>query len=380
MHYSQLGAVAALAAIGQAFLLPPTITPADNDIIKTLPVDAAVAADGRLVSIVCPGCPVEVTNLEGLTKSAAARVDSQLRFNFSIEHGDADHLLLNGVQLYPIDPSVMALTYSLTADQLVKTPEGNWNYAASPRLGYSLSISSPELSPDQQLGLISIRLEIEQLGQTFMSGFPIIEVKLLETPSRKLMIGDVAIKEKTPTEAGQECTSIICKWKAIIAAKVSQLKASHGCGGSRAKHGSTASSVAQSDTPAALVKGGPMKPAKPNHHGHHGGHRAHRHRHRHSGFARFLRSLVFHVFIPIMIGVVVGIMASLVGMVVGHIAIFIWRMLFRRGERASCRTVQHEESIGKDDEDSKSLLGHDNPPPVYEEAPAYEDAVVDEKA
>jgi len=320
--------------------------------------------------------------LEGLTKSAAGRVDSQLRFNFSIEHGDVDHLMLNGVQLYPIDPAVMALTYSLTADQLVKTPEGNWNYAASPRLGYSLSISSPELSPDQQLGLISIRLEIEQLGRTFMSGFPVIEVKLLETPSRKLMIGDVAIKEQTPTEAGQECTSIICKWKAIIAAKISQLKASHGCGGSRAKHESTASSVAESSSPAALVKGGPMKPVKPNHHGHHGGHRAHRHRHRHrhSGFARFLRGLVFHVFIPIMIGVVVGIMASLVGMVVGHIAIFIWRMLFRRGERAPCRRVQHEESLGKDDENSKSLLGHDNPPPVYEEAPAYEDAVVDEKA
>jgi hypothetical protein len=193
------------------------------------------------------------------------------------------------------------------------------------------------------------------------------------------MIGDVAVKEaQTPSEAGQECTSFLCKWRAIVAAKIAKLKGSKGCGGSRAKQES-ATAIADS-APAPIVKGGPMKPVKPNYHSLHGAHRVHRHRHRHGGFARFLRSIVFHVFIPIMIGVVVGIMASLVGMIVGHIAIFIWRMLFRRGERGSCRRVQHEESISKDDEDSKSLLGHDNPPPVYEEAPAYEDAVVDEKA
>lgn len=380
MHLSQLGAAAAIAAVGQAFLLPPTIAPADNDIIKTLPVDAAISADGRVIQIACPGCPVEITNLEGMVKSAVGTVDSQLRFNFSIEHGDVDQLLLNGLQLYPIDPSVLALGASLTADQLVKTPAGSWNYASSPRLGYSMSVSSPELSPDQQLGLISVKIQIQQLGQTFMNGFPTMEVKLLETPSRKLMIGDVAIKAaQAPTEAGQECTSILCKWRAIVAAKLAQLKASKGCGGARPKHEITAAPGGISSHPASIVKDGPMIHVKP-HHGHHGGHRAHRHRHRHGGFARFLRGIVFHVFVPIMIGIVVGIMASLVGMVVGHIAIFIWRMLFRRGERASCRRIRHEESISKDDEDSKSLLGHDNPPPVYEEAPAYEDAVVEEKA
>ena len=375
MHFSQLGAVVALAAISQAFLLPPTVSPADSDIIKTLPVDAAIAADGRVISIVCPGCPIEVTNLEGVSKAAVASVDSQLRFNFSIEHGDVDHLLFNGVQLYPLDPSLLALAESLTVDQLIKTPEGNWIYAASPRLGYSLSISSPELSPDQQLGPVFVRLQIQQLGRTFMNGFPSVEVKLLETPSQKLMIGEVAMEKQPATETGQECTSIICKWKAIIAAKIAQIKSSKGCGGKRPTH-EIAGVPTEGGIHSHPATGGPVTHVKP-HHGHNGGHR---HRHRRGGFIRFLRGIVFHVFVPIMIGIMVGITASLVGMVVGHIAIFVWRMLFRRGERGSCRRVQHEESQSKDDEDAKSLLGHDNPPPVYEKTLAYEDTVVDEKA
>lgn len=382
MYFSQLGAVAALAAVGHTFLIPPSITPTDNEVIKTLPFDAQAVVDGRLISIVCPGCPVDVTNLEGVTKSATSRVDSKLLFNFSIEQSDADHLILNGFQLYPVDPSSQSFMEPLTADQLVETSEGNWNYAATPKLGYALSIQHPE-TPNGELGLVALRLEIIELGRTFMTGFPIIDVKLLETTSGKLMIGDVAVKEAEAAspESDQECTTIVCKWRAIIAAKIAKFKGmkGKGCGGkARPKHGSS------STTPT--IKGGPITHVKPINHGHprpaHGAHWTHRHHrhHRHGGFARVLRGIVFHVFIPIMIGVVVGIMASIVGMVVGHIAIFIWRMLFRRGQRLEYHRFQHVESMSQDDEDSKSLLRHDNPPPEYEEAPAYEDAVVDEKA
>ena len=110
---------------------------------------------------------------------------------------------------------------------------------------------------------------------------------------------------------------------------------------------------------------GPGAHGRPHHHGH--GHR------RHGGFARFMRSVVFHILIPILLGVAMGIAASLVGMMVGHLAIFLWRALFRRNQHSEYQKVEQTEAAeGKGD--SEALLA----PPVYEEAPAYEDAV-DEK-
>lgn len=372
MRVSQLGVVAALGAVGQAFLMPPTITPADNEIVKALPFEAELPADGRGIVVKCPGCPVDITNLEGQTKAAASRGDSVLLFNFSISHGDQDQLMLNDFPLYPLDTTPQRLDHPLTADQLVETSDGHWNYAASPKLGYSVGVQPLAFLDNEQIGLTTLRLQVMQLGQAFIIGFPTVEIKLLETPSGKLLIGDIDIingPENISDDQGEECTTIICRWRAIVADKILKLKGLKGCGGRRRPH-----------------QGSTMEPAKPIHHGHprpaHGTHRPHHHHHRHGGFALVLRAIVFHVFIPIMVGVVVGIMASIVGMVVGHIAIFIWRMLFRRGQRATYHRVQLEKTSAHndEDEDSKSLLGHDNPPPVYEEAPAYADAVVDEKA
>jgi len=377
MHFSQLGAVAALAAIGQAFLLPPTISKEDSEIVNTLPFDTETPIDGRLVAIECPGCPVYITNIEGQTKAASGRVDSLLRFNFSLEHGDRDQLKLNGVQLYPLDPESISWVEPLTADQLVKTSDGTWAYAATPMLGYEFSAEHLKSSDKDQMDLVAVRIQIVEIDGDFISGFPYINLRLLETPSGKLMIGDVAITDANvspskPADGNQECTTLLCKWRAIIADKMSKLK---GCGGKRPQQGTGNGALIKGTRPKPIPGHARPRPA-------HGSHRHHgHHRHRHGGFARsfakVLRNIVFHVFIPIVIGVFVGITASLVGMVVGHIAIFIWRTLFRRGQRGQYQRVQAEESEAKDDEDSKSLLGHDNPPPVYEDAPAYEEAVVE---
>jgi uncharacterized membrane protein YdjX (TVP38/TMEM64 family) len=80
-----------------------------------------------------------------------------------------------------------------------------------------------------------------------------------------------------------------------------------------------------------------------------------------------------------MIGVVVGVTTSLIGMVVGHLIVFFWRILFRRGQRGQYRKVQQEEAADEGDK-TKSFVEHRGPPPTYEEAPAYEEAVISEKA
>ena len=79
---------------------------------------------------------------------------------------------------------------------------------------------------------------------------------------------------------------------------------------------------------------------------------------------------------PILIGVALGITASLVGMVVGHTAIFFWRLFFRRGERGQYCRVKQEEAAEETDEESKTFLDNQGPPPVYEDAAI----VVDEKS
>lgn len=372
MRLTQLGAATALVAASQAFLLPPAITSTDNDIINTLPFEDAVNIKDRIVEIDCPGCPVRVTDIEGNIHSA--HPENVLRLNFSLSLKDNDQLFMNDVQIYPIDPRSASFMEPLTADQLVKSPAGTWEYAASPKLGYALAISHPATSSNnEQLDLVDVKIEILQVDNQLVNLVDAVVMKLLETPSGKLMIGDVQIIPipsqrpiSKPTDGNQECTTMICKWRAIIADKFSKIK---GCAG-KARPGAHGSK-----------HGSGIRP-----HGHgrprpHGPHRPHRHHHRHGGFARFLRSIVLHVFIPIMIGVVVGVTTSLIGMVVGHLIIFLWRVLFRRGQRGQYRRVQQEETLVKDEDDeTRSFLNQQGPPPTYEEAPAYEEAVIDEKA
>lgn len=351
MRFTQAGAAAALFGLSSAFLLPPTISEADKDIITTLPFEDAVDIGTRVMEINCPGCPV-VPEIEG--NNHLQQPPSILKMNFTISHESTDQLLLNGLPIYPIDPLSEAFMTPLTAPLVAKTMENTWEQVSTPMLGYSLSVRHPVVySSQDQLDLVAIHLEIKIVGDKFVSGLPSVEIKLLETPSGQLMIGDASITQpkselEKPTDDGQECTTILCKWRAIVADRLSKLK---GCG-SKAR-------------PEPKVFSSHKKP----HHGHHGRpgpHRPFRHHHRHGSFARFLKGIVLHVFIPVLIGIMVGITASLVGMIAGHIVIFVWRTVFRRGQKQHCIKVKSQAS--KEEEETQSFLGHQGPPPEYDEA------------
>jgi hypothetical protein len=364
MRLAQLGAATALVAVSQAFLLPPTITSADKNIIKALPFKDAVSIKDRVLDVDCPGCPVSVADIEGKIHSVQGESILRLQFSLSLIN-DLDHLLLNGHQIYPIDLRSNIVMQPLEADQLVKSPADTWEYAASPELGYSISIRHPEVSNNERLGLIEIHIEIIEVDDKFVNGIPSVDVKLLETTTGKLMIADAEVAtvrspSSKPTDDSQECTSTICKWRAIIAHKLSKIS---GCAGKAhpGAHGT-----------------GEASAVRPHGHGRPRPHHPHRHHHRHGGLGRFLRNIVLRVLIPIMVGVVVGVTTSLVGMVVGHLIIFIWRVLFRRGQRGQYHRVQQEVDVA--DDDNKILFKPQGPPPSYEEAPAYEVAVADEKA
>jgi hypothetical protein len=359
MLFRQLGALAALVRLASAFLLPPAISEADTDIIKTLPFEDAIAMDGRVMEVSCPGCPV-VTDIEG--KMHVTETDSVLKLNFSISHDGVDQLLLNGLPIYPINPSAASFMEPLTASQMVKAEDNTWQYASTPVLGYSISVRRPVSSEQDHLDLVSVHLEIVEVADKFLSGIPTVDLKLLQTPSGQLMIGDAEIvAPSSPSSApAQECTTILCKWRAIIADRLAQMKGWKGCGGE--------------SRPATTATEAEPKP----HHGHDGGrphHHPHHYKHgKHGGLARVLKGIAIHIFIPVLIGILCGITASLVGMFVGHIAIFTWRFFFRGSEHhARYHKCPHGKAAIKDvDEESKGFLEHQDPPPEYVEAPVDE--------
>jgi len=366
MRFS-LGVVAAFA-VADAFLLPPEISAADTDIIKTLPFEDAVAIDGRIMEINCPGCPV-LTDIED--KMHSTQVDSVLKLDFRLVHDGQDRLYLNNLQIYPINPGVENIFEPLTAPQMIKTDDNTWEYSSSPKLGYAISVAHPVSKSNQdQLDLVSIHVEIIEVANKYLPSMPVVEIKLLETPSHKLMIGDAIIKEpqsqplsKPATADAQDCTTMLCKWRAIVADRLSKLK---GCG---SKARPAIEVVPAHKTHGHHGRPGPHR-SRPN-----GSHLPYRHHHKHHGITRFLKGIVMHVIIPVLIGVMVGITASLLGMVVGHIAIFIWRMLFRRGQRQQYTKVQQEEIVVEDvTDETKGFMAHQGPPPVYEEVVVVEKA------
>jgi len=262
---------------------------------------------------------------------------------------------LNNQPIYPFDgmPTFME---PMTAAQKVKNKENVWEAVSNPILGWSLSVSHGPSSPKEGLGLVSIHLEIMEVANTFTSAIPAIEVKLLETPGGNLMIGDAVILDAEKHVGNEkECSTLLCKWRAIVADRLAAMKAGikSGCG----------------KKPAAAVTVRPSGHKHPQSgHGRHGGRPNrphgpghHRRPHGHGGFAKFLRGVVLHVFIPVLVGIMVGITASLVGMVVGHILVFTWRLLFRRGDRGQYVKLEQveEEDVTKESQ---------GPPPVYEEA------------
>jgi hypothetical protein len=379
MRFSLLGVVAALA-VADAFLLPPEISAADSDIIKTLPFEDAVPIDERIVKLPCPGCPLRT---DFNIKMPSGPVESYLKFEYKIVHDEEDRLYMNNVQIYP-RPRVINAGF-LQATEMIKSSDNTWGSSLKPMwitdYGISVELERPVTdSKEDQLNLLSIRVRILGIFSTPVPTIPIMEIKLLETPSHKLMIGDAITTEPKPLRplgslppseftpssdpvyVAQECTTLLCKWRAIVADRLSMLK---GCG---SKNRPAVAHV----IPAHKTHGHHGRP----HQGHrpNGPHRSSRHHHRH-GLTRFLKSVVMHVVIPVLIGVMVGITASLLGMVVGHIVIFIWRALFRRGQRSQYAKVQQEVVVVEDViDEAKGLMDHQGPPPVYE------DVVVVEKA
>lgn len=341
MRFTNAAVVAGFVAASQAIVLPP-ISSTDFEPFAA-PVGGAEEVGGITLNLPCKSCPFQ-TGSDAYGPTWAEGIESELRLDFFIEQGDTGILTLNGVQIYPtpIIPSATIAALQTASDG--REP-------AYVVLGYEL-LSKPVASSKQdELDLVAIRLQIFEIGDRFVDGLESVEVRILKTPSGRL----VAVKlDRAPTTnaGGKDCASFICKVKSMMATKldaIKSIKLGTGCPKAAAKHA-----------------------GKGSHKGNHGN----RPHHKQRGFRKFLhamKSIALHVLIPVFIGIAVGLAASMIGMVVGHAVVLIWRTFHGRRRRGTCGRIMLRESVDDAREDAKPFLDHQEP------SPAYEDSLIDEK-
>jgi hypothetical protein len=339
-------ALAVIAANG--FLVPPSVSPADVDVVNALPFENLAEANTKLLSLKCAGCPVATA--EGWVKG----VDSQLQLILSVVgHGDGDALIMNGVQIFP---SNAIPTNPLVAPQISSRGK------AFVHLGYELEINPVVRSSSDQLDLILIDFQVVELVDRFVNGLDSVKISLVRTPSGKLMIANAKVAPTmnpviNPAESGEKCRTLICRWREIAAAKLSKIKGLKGCG-----------------SKSGFRHGRPTQDGRPQHLHH--GHQYHGHHVQYSTLRKAfsgIKSVALRVIIPVFIGMALGLSASLIGMLIGNLIVFVWRALYRKDHRAHYGKVEMEESMDVMKDTSEDA--RDQSPPPYDEV-----SQVDEKA
>ncbi|KAI1408537.1 hypothetical protein F5Y13DRAFT_107589 [Hypoxylon sp. FL1857] len=369
---SIIAAAGLVASTTNAFLLPPDLSESDKNPVTTLPVPlSAVFPDvSRNLKLKCPGCTVHIPH-HGKVK-VVNNVPSHLELNFSVEPaGSADRLMLNGFELYPnADPFRNSLAAVVRPDiphRRTKRPhyKGPQSEAAQ-TLGFGMQTRTVP-TPDEKdsLELVMIDLDIIEVGDVFIDGIPDVQIKLMKTPTGQLIIGDIettesATKHSNPMDNQEECTTFICKWKAIVMQKLASLRLRKGCGGHRAHakgHGKP-KQEGQIDQPV---------PADGDNDHHHG--------HRQRNWGLLFKNIASHILLPVAIGILAGVAASILGMMVGTFVVFLWRLVFRRGSsrrhhrHGHHHKASHAEAVAHDEK--AGLMAHveedEVAPPAYVE-------------
>lgn len=381
-------AATGLAAAANAFLLPPELSKTDIEIIEAIPAVDAVwnaqnQAKAQTVNIECAGCPPVFQNHHGKPKKHHKQHPSHLELDFSI---DESRLMVNGFELYPnSDPFTNVLVAPQIAEHKNKKhhnkhhkddehntkalkshhkfrPHDKKPKAVEQQLGFSLQIQ-PTQTNDDVLDLIIVDLQIIEVGSIFVDSLPNVRVHLIKSPENELLIAKIEQTASSQSNNGEECTTILCKWRAIIAAQLAKMKM-QGCAG--------------------------MLGHKAGHSGHHGQHHgqnpgqmSHRHRHQH-GWALLFRKLTSHIILPVLVGIVAGVTVSILGMLVGTILVGLWRKVVRGQSffpSHTCRrfgrsTHRHHHKAPQQEaalaEEKSALMAAQEddelpPPPSYEE-------------
>ncbi|KAI1779259.1 hypothetical protein F4818DRAFT_403884 [Hypoxylon cercidicola] len=374
MQLTSIITAAGLAVSTNALLLPPDVSVSDKDIISTLPVPVEVdvnipkTAESQNLKLKCPGCPVRVPH-HGESK-IVNDIPSHLELDFSIESSDgADRLLLNNFELYPnADPFRNSLVAAVRPDFLSRQTKRPPHFKGPQpqnihNLGFGMQTTPIAKSEEDSLELVMVELDIIEVGDIFVDGIPSVQIKLVKTPTGKLMIGDIETsgsQVQNPMDKQEECATMLCKWRAVIMQKLAGLRLHKGCGG----------------RPAGVKGHGHVKGqghhGRPHHTSEDGEHRGQRPGSHQKNWGLLFKNIASHILLPVAVGILAGVAASILGMMVGTLVVFLWRLAFRRGgSRRSHRHGRHHKASHHEAvvEDEKSVLmaGEEevDAPPAY---------------
>lgn len=383
-------AATGLAAAANAFLLPPELSNTEVEALESIPVDTVWTGQtqAQTVNVECPGCPPVFKKHHQKPKHHKQHA-SHLELDFAV---DQARLTVNGFELYPnSDPFSNVLVAPQVAEkpghkkhhnkhhkddeQNTKALKSHHKFrphdakpkAVEQQLGFSLQIHPVTQTADEVLDLIVVDLQIIEVGSVFVDGLPNVRVHLIKSPENDLLIGKIeqTASETAPNPMGevQQCTTILCKWRAIIADQLAKMKM-QGCAGMLGHKAGHAGNHSQ-------------------HHGQNPGHMTH-HRHQH-GWALLFRKLTSHIILPVLVGIVAGVTVSILGMLVGTILVGLWRKVVRgqsffpshtcrRFGRSSHRHHHNKASaheVALAEEKSALMASQEGdelpPPPSYEE-------------
>lgn len=349
-------------AVASAFLLPP-----DVQLIDIPELMNPFQPSSQDVDVRCPGCPMQAN--EGSTVRLA-NVANHLQLHFAV---DDNRLQVNGFELYPtINPfgklyaaQVADAAEDRKIDAELRKHRRPSTTPSSPRLGFNVRIRRKHVDKTTGFQGIALDLQIFEVGTTFVGGIPNLHIKLVKTPDGSLIIGSVketasrahivSYKEKMA-----KCTTVLCKWRAMAAAHMGQLK-SHGC--------------------AMMGKMGHKGHSKPGAHHHHAG--THGAWEGHT-WHKLVKQLVKYVLYPIILGMVVGVGVCVIGMSVGTIIVACWRIFVRRQTPAAAfrapfhrRCRRHRRSsrahkaapvdaeVAVSEEKSSLIENQEDAPPAY---------------
>ncbi|TWU74412.1 hypothetical protein ED733_003486 [Metarhizium rileyi] len=319
----------AFAATAAAFVIIPELSEADENIFKALPIDVhqplslPMPAESHAVSVPCRQC-------EGH--------NSSVQLNFDVV--DHTRLLLNGFEVYPnADPWHGDLTAAVESADLESTKH---------KLGYSLAIAPEFMDKDSFIQLLNVELRVIEVGDRFVDGIPVVDVKLVKAPSGEIAIANV----NTASTKSSTCNSMSCHAKEVMAEAYKALKGFSpfkGC--HRQPHNEDVQAHHR----------------HPHHHHFGGGKHTHE-------WGRLISNVAAQIFLPVLMGITAGVGVALFAMAV--CSLFFRLSFIARGRRdrgfGLCpyskgrdEKFAHEDAVAS--EKAGLMAEEDEVPPQYED-------------
>jgi hypothetical protein len=396
-----VGLAALSATTATAIMIPSTVSVPELSSLPNLKT-TGVEPRSELMKVECAGCMFAQKDAsDRLTWTQG--VENALVLNISVG-AQPETLELNGVRFYPpvmsmalenpvpyipqIPAEMSLVEIRASAEKLAEDALRLTSWAFQAGTSQTISESGEEL--------LTIHLQLNALERQTIN-VPDIAITTLKNTDGETAILWIEIQDKEQVEM-QECEDwpLLCKWREIIAAKLSGFKgfkphfgvgafgkapcAESGKGGRPDgkhgwhPHGPPHYGDDEHDHPhgpPGKHHGGPPPgwkhhgpPGKEHHGPPHGGHGWHHHgphhghHMQHNKFHRTMHMIgrvMLTVFVPILLGVAAGMVTYLLGMLIGAVVAAVYMKI--RGRKARYQAVALEEEDFEIDDDEETVRG-----------------------